>query len=137
MHPATFSRLPSSSHPSLSTPSRRVCLAGPLSPKSAGSPREYELDTSAIRESVINSRPRWPREHPLCQHVEQPPFHLGVLSRSRTEIRAATKAERSAGRGGLVSGKYTRVVAAKISFRFPSCPANVLRSLAYTRARLD
>lgn len=89
--------------------------------ESASTSRGYIADT---RTSVINSRPRWragraspspPLRYPsLFVHLAP-----SVFSRSRTGnfVRWWRRA------GGIVSGEYTQVVAAKISFRFPSCSA--------------
>lgn len=89
-------------------------------------------NTSSIRRaSVINSRPRWRTisEHILFAtvglnpslhvHLSRPRPPPSSRARSRKFVRRWRWRQRDA---GIVSGDiYTRVVAVKISFLFPSC----------------
>lgn len=105
--------------------------AGPISSKSAGSPRVRAGDTSPIRACLLlilvldGERSSIPFATLALLFSLRSSRLVSVFSRSRTEIRAAMKAAAVAAGGGrgVVSREYIRVVAAKISFRFPSCSA--------------
>lgn len=119
----TLSRLPSSVVPFRP---RSLTVGGfsitQIHGESANTSWGYIADTRA---SVINFHPRWRVvEHPLRHRRPNPSLFIpSRCFRARARKFVQQRRRRGDAGRGIVSGEYTRAVAAKISFRFPSCSA--------------